>query len=207
MPARKHPRPKNVHPMIEEQFAARALDPSGWARHARRSKRVGDLVMQRFSNASDLVIAGKVNAVDLADDLELLPHATYQYGNAIENLLKGVILKRIVPPLSEISAVIDGPHDLVELAKRAHVALSPTERDLLRRMSKFVEWAGRYPIPKKVSQMVVRQDAASIVVTTVNPSTGKKQKKAYAFIPLPMRLDERSIFERLFDRIERQILT
>jgi hypothetical protein len=44
------------------------------------------------------------------------------------------------------------PPRLVLLAECAGVTLTPNTRELLNRLSAFVQWAGRYPIPMKEEQ-------------------------------------------------------
>lgn len=42
-----------------------------------------------------------------------------------------------------------GQHDLAQIAAVLPWSLSTEERDLLRRLTDYVVWAGRYPIPKR----------------------------------------------------------
>jgi hypothetical protein len=76
-------------------------------------------------------------------------------GLAIENQLKGVIVQREIAegraPLNShdvLSLFPKKQHDLVRLAERAKVEIGPYGK-MLARLSCFVQWAGRYPIPKK----------------------------------------------------------
>jgi len=61
-------------------------------------------------------------------------------GLALENLLKGryVVVHGNRPYKT---------HDLVDLAAKAGVALDPSETRLVRRLTQFVTWSGRYPVP------------------------------------------------------------
>jgi hypothetical protein len=63
-------------------------------------------------------------------------------GLAIENMLKGAIQQ--MTPRALRNLVIG--HDLIKLAKRLDLPLSPAESDLLERLTRFVKWAGRYPV-------------------------------------------------------------
>jgi len=64
-------------------------------------------------------------------------------GMAIEDMLKGAIVQampskeRTAPPKS---------HDLVELSNKAKRSWNDSQRDLLKRLTTFIVWAGRYPV-------------------------------------------------------------
>ena len=80
-------------------------------------------------------------------------------GLSFENLLKGIIsLVRIEagqqPPLPRECL----HHSLAKLATRPEVgkvSLSPQEVSLLDGMTPFVEWSGKYPLPKKYESYIV----------------------------------------------------
>ncbi|MGH7139519.1 MAG: hypothetical protein ACREHD_27550, partial [Pirellulales bacterium] len=49
-------------------------------------------------------------------------------------------------------------HDLVKLAEQidsAALAITDDEKDILERLSKFVAWAGRYPMPSRPENMLI----------------------------------------------------
>jgi hypothetical protein len=79
-------------------------------------------------------------------------------GLAFENILKGFIsLVRLEtgqsPPLPRDCHV----HRLEDLAARPEcidLLLSVDELQALTRLSPYIEWAGRYPVPKKSSEMI-----------------------------------------------------
>ena len=48
-----------------------------------------------------------------------------------------------------------GGHNLVQLACANGLSPSPVETDVLRRLSHFIEYGGRYPIPKEPSQLML----------------------------------------------------
>ncbi|MBI2224019.1 MAG: hypothetical protein HYU44_03525 [Betaproteobacteria bacterium] len=81
-------------------------------------------------------------------------------GLAFENVLKGFISlvrleKRTLPPLPRECHV----HRLEDLAIRpecAELALTATELETLARLSPYIEWAGRYPVPKRSSEMIAK---------------------------------------------------
>ena len=72
-------------------------------------------------------------------------------------------------------------HDLVKLAKKIGVTLSPAEEELLGRLSNYVRWAGRYPVAKK-------------------PLDKLRQKHGYSK-ELAIRFEDRRILDPLVDRL------
>jgi hypothetical protein len=46
-----------------------------------------------------------------------------------------------------------GAHDLVQLAGALKLILSDLEKDTLRRLSHFIEYGGRYPVPKNAEKL------------------------------------------------------
>lgn len=144
-----------------EQFEAKGRSPSSWALQARHLKRAADLVFEAYH--SDLRnMEGGCSPIDLAN-LETGGPATLLYGLAFENLFKAVILKK------EGAVIEDGRlqkwpgsgHGLVGLADRAGIQLTTTQCDLLSRLTAFIEWGGRYPIPMSADKMRLKQHAVS----------------------------------------------
>ena len=86
-------------------------------------------------------------------------------GMALECLLKGIYIKRHrvwADPTKEHALVKDGAyvgalgargHNLPKLADAAGVTMSPFERSILDRLTDFIVYAGRYPVPSKVEGM------------------------------------------------------
>ncbi|HLK11078.1 MAG TPA: hypothetical protein VKW76_06840 [Candidatus Binatia bacterium] len=71
-------------------------------------------------------------------------------GLTIELLLKGLAVGR--------QKAAPRTHDLLELAEVAGLQLRPPEEELLERLTVFVRWAGRYPVPleRHVEDMMPR---------------------------------------------------
>lgn len=72
-------------------------------------------------------------------------------GCGIENLLKGLIVSQMMgmgkPPTDARTLQLNvRTHDLIALSQRAGVELSESEQELLRRLTTFVVWGGRYPV-------------------------------------------------------------
>lgn len=78
-------------------------------------------------------------------------------GLAVENFIKALIVKRVFArqdgrPDPNAPTVLPGylnTHNLCELADRASFVTSGRERRTLIRLTHYIEWAGRYPIPRK----------------------------------------------------------
>ena len=59
-------------------------------------------------------------------------------------------------------------HDLERLAAALDLELSALERDVLRRLSAFIQYGGRYPVPKHATELrlVASPRGGSTVATT-----------------------------------------
>jgi len=81
-----------------------------------------------------------------------LSSAFLLYGFAMENLIKACIVKKY-PSLPRIDAGKMrwdvGDHDLVGLARKAGINLTPGDRLILDTLAKWAVWQGRYPVPMK----------------------------------------------------------
>ncbi len=166
---------------FKEQFDMGAETPAIWALSANRLKRSGDLIFDAYE--IDLQAMGKgVSPLEL-NNLEVAGAATMLFGLAIENLLKAIIIAR------EPKTVNDGNlrgwpsngHKLILLAEKAEIPLNEQQKDMVQRLVAFVEWAGRYPVPQKATQIPLKQ---------------LRIKKP--FLPLPLQPFERKIFEQLY---------
>ena len=77
-------------------------------------------------------------------------------GMAIECLLKALWVKQghnLVGDGKYVSITGAGDHDLVQLAGVLELTLSDLEKDVLRRLSHFIEYGGRYPVPKNAERL------------------------------------------------------
>lgn len=83
-------------------------------------------------------------------------------GYAIECALKGLWVKKghMLVDRGRYRGVQGArDHDLVQLAAVAGFILTDRESDVLRRLSRFVQFAGRYPIAKTPDRMLPHEDA------------------------------------------------
>jgi hypothetical protein len=93
------------------------------------------------------------NEIKVAPPVQLQRVFMMIAGFSFENLLKAKMA--FLTPWNDTNA--EGQihpefktHDLIVLAKRAHVKLSANETELLERLKEFAIWRGRYPIPTDV---------------------------------------------------------
>jgi hypothetical protein len=91
---------------------------------------------------------GTVSLSNLAD-LYSEPHvATLLAGLAIENLAKGLVIRREGLDHGELPKGLD-KHETLTYLDRGKFKLSADERRLVKRLEEYVVWAGRYPVPKR----------------------------------------------------------
>jgi hypothetical protein len=77
-------------------------------------------------------------------------------GFAIECLLKAIYINggnTLVKQGKYVHVRNAADHDLIQLAAAAGVSLTTTERRVLRKLTPFILFAGRYPIPKEANSM------------------------------------------------------
>ena len=172
-----------------EQFEWKADAPGSWVLQARRLKRAADTVFNAHSSDLQRLQAG-ADPLHL-EHLESSGPASLLYGLALENLLKALVIEstgsRIVK--WKLLPWRGTGHGLVELAREANVPLIEVEIDLMSRLTCYVEWAGRYPIPKAVSQMAIKQ-------RNISPKV----------LPLPLQVGELSSLNDLYKRLEDSVL-
>jgi hypothetical protein len=96
----------------------------------------------------------------LPDGTELMPSTQAVYamliGYSIECALKGLWIKagnKIVKDGGYVGVKGVGDHEVGQLAQLVDPSLSAVELDVLNRLSAFIRFAGRYPIPKTAQEM------------------------------------------------------
>jgi hypothetical protein len=124
-------------------------DPSAWQDSADNLLRAAAVLAERREGCEPMSLAGLLRPVELM-----------LKGIAIECLLKAAYVKRgnrLVEDGHYLGVRGASGHDLVQLARSAEVPMNRLETDLLRRLSHFVEYGGRYPIPKDASALFLRR--------------------------------------------------
>lgn len=136
---------------LRAHYARIAGEPSLWHSQATYLLRAADAAYREFGHHfADLA------AVNDAPDEDVFLFLPYLFlgGLAIENMLKGVLIQRN-PQLvrdgrlhtKEMGGGVDG-HDLLGLATKVSPELARQHHELLGRLTVFVRWGGRYPVPK-----------------------------------------------------------
>jgi len=78
-------------------------------------------------------------------------------GLAIENLVKGIYVARNPTACSSDNLPSElTKHKTIEFFERLDLSFSQAEGHLLERIETFVLWAGRYPIPRKLDDLLPR---------------------------------------------------
>lgn len=122
-------------------------------------------------------------------------------GLSLEVLLKGIWLSQHPGSVSRASHSIHLPwrdghqldgHDLLALAQLAGRECSPTEKDVLDKLSVCVRWAGRYPMANKAEEEV-------LVASHIG-------EEGYDWFPGTISQIDRKVFEALFDELSTRYL-
>jgi hypothetical protein len=102
-------------------------------------------------------------------------------GFCLENLAKAVLTKKGYQKWSKgkLNWGVGG-HNLPALFRKAGLDLQDWEEEFLERLRRFVEWAGRYPIPNNVKRALEMNKSA---MSDIDPSK----------------------FEGLFKRLEKEL--
>jgi hypothetical protein len=136
--------------------------PHGWMVHADVLKRAADAVIAEYRKLLNGTPLTGFYFIDL-DSVYL-----YLMGAAVENVLKGIFVARHPKLIQLVKESIYegkgrkkqykgegyklnpklGTHKLTSLAKSSGIDLTSDECNLLGLFEKFIEWAGRYKIPK-----------------------------------------------------------
>ncbi len=146
----------------QSQFQQSASEPEMWLREGLRLCRAADHLFGLF--CADLnQLVNQLGREDVSPldfpNLELDGAASLLYGLALENLFKGLIIQGGASVIANWRIRFGGGsgHNLVSLAAKAPVSLSADEEDLVRRLTRYVEWAGRYPVAKSPDHMALQQ--------------------------------------------------
>lgn len=138
------------------EFQTTGQEPGIWLGEAQQLKRAADVVLAELNEILSVYPYGRASY----EDLSLFKAYMLLSGIALENLVKGILVCRdpSIVGNDKVDKVrwkgSSHGHDLAELAKQTGIAFTLDEKGLFRRLSTFVVWGGRYPIPIKSSDMV-----------------------------------------------------
>lgn len=136
-----------------QQWEAIAADPVAWQLAARDRVCAGNVLRDRFlAEFSTIETQGaeRYHLFSLAASMYL------QFGLAIENLLKGLLIARGYPATvnGKLNPALrpNGGHDLVALAGLASLSVDERDRHLLRTLSGNVRFSAKYYVDLKPAQ-------------------------------------------------------
>lgn len=141
-----------------EQYALASQPPLWWLT-ARRLMQAAEVLWRVHDADLSKLREGQVEAHKL-ENLQLGLAWMLLTGLALENLVKAVLLKR-KPELARPGRMPKWPgngHDLPKLFDAAGVPLSASERGMLDRLTEFILWRGRYPVPHDVKRLEPRDE-------------------------------------------------
>ncbi|MGA8345390.1 MAG: hypothetical protein WB781_25900 [Candidatus Sulfotelmatobacter sp.] len=131
-----------------EQHTWAGNSPEAWQLCARDLRAAATVLRERresIESGSAPVLTALIHPAELMLD-----------GMAIECLLKALWVKRgnkLARDGKYLGVPDAGAHDLVQLAGAVKLILSDLEKDTLRRLSHFIEYGGRYPVPKNAEKL------------------------------------------------------
>ena len=129
-------------------------NPSSWLYTAESLMRAArSLLPSMEADARKLADPTVVNGFEIP----VTPVYMLLVGLAIENLAKGIYVARHPSVCSSDNLPRElTTHKAIELLESLDVGLSQAEIGLLERIETFVLWAGRYPIPLKLDDLLPR---------------------------------------------------
>lgn len=160
--------------MEKEKYKEKASNPDAWFKIAKEQRFIGDLLWEEFAQSTYKAAKKKKetegSALNLEEAFVLLSNSQFHYGLAIENALKGSIIKNKPEDVSiieenddiriqKIGVNMNKGHQLRLLAEilgifRGNVIpnySSDTYNDYLKKvldhLSDIVIWGARYPVP------------------------------------------------------------
>jgi len=130
----------------KEQFQRQGDHPRTWEIKAAELEYAAEVLWKRQVNDFPLQLSAKV-APPVSIGVALM-----LYGLAIENLAKAVIVAG-GSPLDKKGRISFNVHKLAELVSKAKIRVTHKDKIFLQKLTEFVEWAGRYPVPLSFQKM------------------------------------------------------
>jgi hypothetical protein len=130
----------------EEQFHRQADHPRIWELKAAELEYAAEVLWNRQLSDIPLQLSKKA-APPAAIGVVLM-----LYGLAIENLAKAIIVAS-GSPLDKNGRISFKKHKLAELVRSTRIRVTSKDESFLNKLTAFVEWAGRYPVPLSFLKM------------------------------------------------------
>lgn len=144
---------------------SQALTPEAWRNTGKRLMKGADLMWPPLARSIIDYRKGKKS-----EDVDYFAPFFLLAGLAVENYVKGRLIEERIKdgrPVQDFKELFEKPaglfytkrqHDVWALARKTSLVLSETEENLLRRLSKFVLWGARYPVPRHADDPDFRRD-------------------------------------------------
>jgi hypothetical protein len=129
-----------------EQYYRQANNPRVWELKAAELEYAAEILWEKQKNDFPILLSQKSAPPALAGISLML------FGLAIELLAKSLFVSKQTP-INAKNKISFSKHDLPTLVSEAGCRLSTSDRHFLERLKQFVEWAGRYPVPKMFEPM------------------------------------------------------
>ena len=134
-------------PEIDVDEAGR--DPANWRAVGSRLMKGARLAWKPYHESF------KAKGTELQDKSDYFAPFFLLAGLAVENYLKARLLENHIlagirpTDLDEVMDIVRQTHDLVDLSKRAKLLdrMRPIQLELLERLTEFIDWSSRYPVP------------------------------------------------------------
>lgn len=171
-------------------------NPCHWQGKAGKLKYSADLLFSRFLDACDL--SDEEQSETLDSDINDI--ATLLYGLAMENILKSALIKSGKVEIKSDGEIhwkgIEGAkgHDLLAILKSLrNIELDTEQAKLMERLSAFVSWAGKYPMP--LQRKHDKKDFKGFHLLD-QPGAAK------VMTPLPFDRNDKVVFDDIYKMIE-----
>jgi hypothetical protein len=165
--------------ILQQHYHRQHNNPAAWALSAWDLEAASDVLFEKYQNNN----TEDGPPLDLDHERLHIP-ATMLFGFAVENLLKGVLIKQhgdFAKARKAINDVEKGAwnHNLLVLAEATNYPLKEEQRRWLRTLSASIKWAGRYPTSLYVEDYTIEKQVNSGDNLTPSPidSAGIKTLK------------------------------
>ena len=148
----------DIKEMIEDDFKKGALciGPSSWERYAKLLKRAADIIFDVYKVPYDKLcsLPNPYYEIDVElgqddEDIHLKEIYYLLIGFSIENLVKAIIMIRHPENLTEEGLTKIDKHETFDLLNENGITEFREYGAILKLLTEYVKWKGRYPVPLK----------------------------------------------------------
>lgn len=134
-----------------------------WFENASRLQYSSEVLLNKLAELYKQKRSRKVDSLSKlqTEQLSIFQSHMMLTGYALENLIKAVSVKSYTSQNKTISNFenlkkqvwqVTDTHNLIVIADKSNFKLTDEEKDLIKRHTEFIVWAGKYHIPKKKSK-------------------------------------------------------